>query len=131
MKDKQYQAEYLEFCKRIELRYDVTPDWYKNEWSRRQEFESQRPDQPEKKIKLTADRTKYNREYQKKRRRLPNDMMNVRRPQSDVDPQPPDKPRKCMACRAEFMPRTNTLFRCDDCRRLHTANPPAHTEIIY
>jgi len=130
MKDEQYQTEYFEFCNKIELQYNgPTPPWYKNEWSRRKEFESQRTSQPEKKVKLS--RTEYNREYQKKRRRIPDDMMNGRRPKSDVDPQRPDKPRKCMACRAEFMPRTNTLFRCDDCRRLHTANPPAHTEIIY
>ena len=130
MRDQQYQREYFEFCNNMERKHGVLPDWYKNEWNRRRVFEQQRI-KPSTRKKSTQQRAKYQREYRKKRRRLPDDMMNTRRPQSDVDPQPPNKARKCMACRAEFMPRTNLLFRCDDCRRLHTANPPAHTEIIY
>ncbi len=61
---------------------------------------------------------KYNTLYQQRRRSNPDDIMCLSRPRSDIDPQTPAKSRNCSQCRQPFLPRTNTLFRCDACKSL-------------
>ena len=128
-RDEHSQRAFFAYSTGIELRYDVLPEWYKNEASRRQAFESQyESDIP---VDIKRIKQQYDNAYKRKRRRLPNDTMSYQRPQSDIDPQKPTKPRKCMACRCEFQPVSNTNFRCKDCLRLHNNNPPAFTGIIF
>ena len=58
-----------------------------------------------------------NKEYRRMMSQINESSYCTKRPLSEFKSKAPTRSRKCSSCAKEFMPRSNTLFRCDACKR--------------